>query len=331
MVAEETFTPSPWLAGPHLQTMGARLLRRRGGVRFERERLATPDGDELLLDVVVDPPSPGGGLVLVLHGLEGSARSGYALETYRQLARHGLAAVGLNFRSCGGELNHAPRFYHSGETGDAALVLGHLAARFPGRPLAMVGVSLGGNVLLRYLGERGAEAAGRVRAAAAVSVPFDLAAGARHLERGSGRLYVRTLLRSLKRKVVLRAADLDGRVDPVAARRATTFRAFDDAVTAPLHGFADASDYYRRASSGPVLGAIRVPTLLIQSRDDPFLPAEAIPVQTIRANPALRGEITTAGGHVGFVAGNPLRPRFWAEERAAAYLAEKMQSSVKYE
>ncbi len=326
--SSETFRPAWWLPGAHAQTLGARLLRRRGGVAFRRERLDTPDGDFLDLDWPtfdgrrVPSAAP---LVLVLHGLEGSARSGYVVELERRLAARGLAAVGLSFRSCSGEPNRALRFYHSGETGDLELVLGWLGRRFPGRPLATAGFSLGGNVLLKWLGERGAGAGLMVRAAAAVSVPLDLAAGARHLEHGFSRVYVRVLLRSLKRKVRHRAADLASRADVARGLAARTFWEFDDAITAPLHGFADAADYYRRSSSGRLLPGIRVPTLLVQALDDPFVPAEATTRWLGGAPPDLRAAVTAGGGHVGFAAGaRPLRPRFWAEETVAGFLYSKL-------
>jgi predicted alpha/beta-fold hydrolase len=269
-----------------------------------------------------DPARP---LVLVLHGLEGSARSAYALQLYRALREHGIQAVGLNFRSCGGELNRTPRLYHSGETGDLAFVLQLLAQRFPERPLAAAGFSLGANVLLKYLGEVGARApSGGLRAACAISIPFDLAAGARQLERGFARLYRRYLVAKLKRKTQAKASLLNGRVRLEKVARARTFPEFDDAVTAPIHGFADAWDYYRVSSCAPYLAAIRVPTLLIHAADDPFLPACAIPHQALRANPLLQALITERGGHVGFVTGPPWAPRFWAEEQAASFLAAQL-------
>lgn len=260
-------------------------------------------------------------LVLVLHGLEGCARSSYALEMYRQLLRVGLAAVGMNFRSCSGEPNRLPRLYHSGETGDLAWMLGRLRARFPERALGVVGFSLGGNVLLKYLGEEGAAP---VDAAVAISVPFDLAAGAAWIERGFARVYQRYLVGRLRRKVRAKRTILDGRVDVAALLRAGTFREFDDRGTAPLHGFADADDYYRRSSSARFLARVRVPTLVIHSRDDPFLPPEAVPERAFDANPAITPLITPRGGHVGFVSGPPWAPRFWAEERAAAFLAARL-------
>jgi len=265
-------------------------------------------------------------LVLLLHGLEGSAQSGYALETYRQLARHGIPAVGLNFRSCSGELNRGARLYHSGETEDTRFVIRTLRARFPDAALGAVGFSLGGNVLVKYLGEeaeRGDEGRG-VTAAVAVSVPYDLAAGARHMERGLARLYVRRLLRSLQRKVRARATELGRRMDAPRALRARTFYEFDDAATAPLHGFRDADDYYTRSSSAPWVSRVGVPTLLIHADDDPFLPAGAIPRAAAAANPVIRSQFTVGGGHVGFVTGPPWRRGYWAEELAAAFLAGRL-------
>jgi hypothetical protein len=300
-------------------------------VRLVRERLATPDGDFLDLDWAETAVGPlhDGPLAVVLHGLEGSARSGYALEAYRQLAGRGVAAVGLNFRSCSGELNRGMRLYHSGETEDLRFVVGVLGRRFPDRPLAAVGFSLGGNVLLKYLGEEGQEGQegqgregwGAVVAAAAVSVPYDLAAGAAYTEHGVARAYVWRLLRSLKRKVRARGHAFGDRIDIPRALAARTFREFDDAATAPLHGFAGADDYYRRSSSARYLADIRIPTRLIHAADDPFLPASALPHQAVTRNPALEPLFTARGGHVGFVAGPPWRRAYWAEGMAAEHVA----------
>ncbi len=323
----EGFQPAWWLRGPHAQTVGARLLRSRDGVRLRRERLTTPDGDFLDLDWAEVSGQRVGTrpLAIVLHGLEGSATSKYALEAYRQLARRGVAAVGLNFRSCSGELNRAPRLYHSGETDDLRFVLRALASRSPARPLGAIGFSLGGNVLLKYLGEEGRR--GRrvpLAAATAISVPYDLAAGAAHMEQGVARAYVWRLVRSLQRKVRARAAALRDRIDVPAALAARTFRAFDDAATAPLHGFRDADEYYARSSSGSWLPTITVPTRLIHALDDPFLPGAAVPLPAMRANSALDPHVSAFGGHVGFVTGPPWAPTFWAEAMAAMFVAERL-------
>jgi predicted alpha/beta-fold hydrolase len=317
------FRPAWWLRGAHAQTIGGRLLRPRRLEGLGRERIATPDGDFLDLDWAEAPGDhrdrP---LVVLLHGLEGSARSGYAIELYRQLHSHGLDAVGLNFRSCSGEPNRRPRLYHSGETGDLEHVLEILGARYPGRPLAAVGVSLGGNVLLVHLGRRGDDTP--LAAAAVISVPFDLAAGAVALESPVGRqVYLRVLLRSMQGKTRIRATELAAAgADIDRALAARGFTDFDDALTAPIHGFSGVDDYYGTCSSGRWLAGVRRPTALLHSFDDPFMPAEAVAHDAIAANPHLVPAIQTRGGHVGFIEGAvPLRPRFWAEREAARFLA----------
>ena len=317
------FRPAWWLPGPHAQTLGARWLRSRNGENaLRRERIPLPDGDFLDLDFSdVDPRLP---LVVVLHGLEGSARSTYALQMYRALRARDIQAVGLNFRSCSGELNQSSRLYHSGETGDLAYVLSLLRRRFPARVIGAVGFSLGGNVLLKYLGEVLPPLRPVVKAAVAISVPFDLAAGARWLERGFSRAYRRYLVRKLQRKTRAKAALLRHRISVERVLAARTFVEFDDAATAPLHGFRDAQDYYARSSCAQYLGAIRVPTLLIHSADDPFLPPEAIPRAAVVGNSMLRAEFTETGGHVGFVSGPPWAPVLWVEQRAARFLAEQL-------
>ena len=324
-VQQSPFNPAWWLPGPHAQTLGARLLRPKRGLSFRRERWITPDGDFLDLDFVKGARPRSDVLVLLLHGLEGSAQSGYAYQILRRLLDHGIAGVGLNFRSCSGELNRGLRLYHSGETSDLAWVIDRLRETNPGRRLAAAGVSLGGNVLLKYLGERGSSA--ELIAAAAWSVPFDLAAGARFMERGFARHYVGQLLRSLKSKTRARAKEIGQRIDLERTLRATTFWEFDDAATAPLHGFAGADDYYQQSSSAQFIPAISAPTLVIHSRDDPVLPAAAIPEAEMQANPALTPVISNHGGHVGFVSGGvPLRPHFWAEDLIARWLVDGFSS-----
>jgi predicted alpha/beta-fold hydrolase len=245
---------------------------------------------------------------------------------YRALARVSIAAVGLNFRSCSGEVNRLPRSYHSGDTGDVGWVLGMLSARFPKRPLGAVGFSLGGNALVKYLGEEGEQ--GRrnpVQAAVAVSVPYDLSVGSDHVERGFSRVYRAYLMRKLRRKIAAKRHMLDGLIDVDATLRTVTFRQFDDAATAPLHGFRNAADYYERCSSAGFVRHVAIPTLLIHSFDDPFLPANRVPESAARANPNITTVFTQRGGHVGFLKGAPWAPRFCAEEVAAEFLAERLR------
>ncbi len=303
------------------------MLRPKSGPTHRRERWITVDDDFLDLDFVDGPELRDDVLVVLLHGLEGSTSSGYMLEIARRLAEIGLASVGLNFRSCSGEINRGRRLYHSGETSDLRFVIERLREQDPARRLAAAGVSLGGNVLLKYLGEDGSSAP--LVAAAAWSVPFDLAAGARFMEHGFSRRYVGRLLRSLKAKVRMRRDEIGRFLDLERTLRARTFWEFDDAATAPLHGFAGADDYYQRSSSSAFIPEITVPTVIIHSRDDPFLPADAIPETAMRANPAVAPMISDHGGHVGFVSGSsPVTPRFWAEAAIARWLGDHLPPSV---
>lgn len=318
------FTAPWWLPSPHAQTIAGRLLRRPPPLPLRRERLTTPDDDFLDLDFAPSV-TVGAPIVLLLHGLEGSAQRGYAINTYGALAAHGVASVGLNFRSCSGEPNLTARFYHSGETGDIRFVLSELRSRHPDVPIGAIGFSLGGNALLKFLGEEGDAATRLVQAAVAVSVPYELSVGADYLDASTmGRLYTRLFLKPLIGKMMAKQPLLPPHCDLERAQRARSFREFDDAITAPLHGFADAQDYYERSSSAQFIPRIRVPTLLLHAEDDPFLPAAAIPRTQIAANSHVRACIQRAGGHVGFIHGTPRSPRFWAEETAARFLAVQL-------
>src|SRR5262249_27078583 len=241
--------------------------------------------------------------LVILHGLEGSSRSHYAAGLFHEAARLRLRAVVMHFRSCSGELNRAPRLYHSGETSDFDWVLGQLLGRGPARA-GLIGVSLGGNVILKWLGERGAAAPDRIAAAVAISTPFDLAECARVLDVGLRRvLYTAQFLKTMRAKVAAKAALYDGRVDLAAALRARTFAEYDRFVTAPVFGFADERDYWRRSSSGPYLSGIRRPVLLINSRNDPFIPPSALPEVAVTKSGWLEAAFPAEGGHAGFLEG----------------------------
>ena len=298
-------------------------MRPRAAVPLERRRIETPDGDFLYLDYAPEP-APGAPIVVLLHGLEGSTRRGYMSEMFRQLFVRGLWGVGMNFRGCGGGPNRVARFYHSGETGDLAHVVEDLRGRHPRRPVGAVGFSLGGNVLLKHLGERGRDTS--IAAAVAVSVPLDLAGSAARLSAGlTGRTYGAHFLRALRGKVRAKRRLLEGVVDVERTLAARTLRDYDDALTAPLHGFAGAEDYYDRADMRRHLAGIRAPTLIVQSRDDPFLPRGVIPEAAVAANPHTTEALTDRGGHLGFVEGAfPWRLRFWAERVAARFLARRL-------
>jgi predicted alpha/beta-fold hydrolase len=287
--------------------------------------METADGD--FIDVVrQDGPELHSPRVLLLHGLEGGTHSHYARAMFREASARGWAIDLMLFRTCGSEPNRLPRSYHSGETGDPRFVIERLVAQFPDSPIGLVGVSLGGNVLCKMLGEAGPDLPELVVGAVAVSVPFDLARASRHLGRGFGKLYERLFLRTLIPKAlgkIGRHPELS-RLAPV--HRARTIWEFDDQFTAPLHGFHDAADYYARSSSVSFLSGIRRPTLLLSAADDPFLPADVL--DQVRAitdtNPAITTEFVERGGHVGFTSGYlPWRPWYYGEWRAAEFLAEQ--------
>ena len=302
-----------------MQTIWPALFRRTG-VALRRERLETPDGDFLDLDWL-DAPA-GAPLVLVLHGLEGSSRSHYVGGLLGTCAARGFRGVALNFRSCSGEPNRLPRFYHSGETGDLDHVLRHVLAREGDVAVGLAGVSLGGNVLLKWLGERGPDVPDQVRGAVAISVPFDLVACARALDRGFNRaVYTANFLRTMRRKVRAMARRHPAFVDVPRAWSARTFAEYDRVVTAPLFGFRDEVDYWERASSAPWLSRIERPTLLINARDDPFVPPAALVAVEALASPWVRAELPARGGHVGFMTGTPWQSASWAEHRAAEFLS----------
>lgn len=318
-----TFVPAWWLPDAHAQTLWGKIGRAAPTVATRRERCETPDGDWLDLEHV--DGAAGSPRLVILHGLEGGADSHYVRSMFHEAHVRGWRATLMMFRGCSGEMNRARRMYHSGETTDLAFVVDRLRAVEPGTPMAIVGFSLGGNVLLKWLGERADDVPSEVRAAAAVSVPYDLARGSRQLERGVARVYTRAFLQSLKEKAAAKIAQFsDLPVDGPAAAGARTLWEFDDVMTAPLHGFRDAADYYARSSSLGWLPSIRRPVLLLNAVDDPFLPPAVLDdVRGIaKENAALHVEFPHHGGHVGFVSGaSPWRPFYYAESRVAAFLA----------
>jgi predicted alpha/beta-fold hydrolase len=320
-----TFVAPRWLAGRHAQTVFAALVRLPFKLPLTRERWELPDGDFLDIDRMA-APRPDAPVVVVCHGLEGSSKAGYVRGLLRELLSHGLGAVAINFRGCSGELNRLPRFYHSGETGDLAYVVDKLRAEQPGRALGLAGFSLGGNVVTKYLGERGDAVAAEVRAGAVVSVPFDLSQCCRALD-GPGLMawvYRARFLKRLRAKIAAKARSVSG-VDVAAADGARNLREFDDRVTAPLHGFVSAEDYYTRSSSGPLLPAVRRPLYILAADDDPFIPSAAIPRAAAAANPLVTLDVFAGGGHVAFVHGPPWSPIRYAERRVAAFLADQLR------
>lgn len=323
IAAAPAFRPPPWLRGSHAQTIWSPLFRPRPRLPFELERLATPDDDFVRLHHLAAPGTAAGdgGRLVILHGLEGSARSNYVAGLAAEAIARGMAVTAMEFRSCGGELNRARRLYHLGETEDLAYVVAELAGREPGRPLLLAGVSLGANVIVKWLGERGDAVPREVAAAAAISAPFDLTVSGPVLDRVLGGLYTRRFLRTLIPKALAKERQFPGSIDLDLVARARTFVEFDTHATARFHGFRDAWDYWERSSSGPFLERVRRPLLLISSADDPFNPGETLPRGISQRNPWIVESFTEHGGHVGFVGGAPWRTRHWAEERAVEFLS----------
>ena len=322
------YRPAWFVPGRHLRTLWGKFVRRRPRVSTTVERWNTPDDDVLFIHRLRG--SSEAPLLVVLHGLEGSPNSHYARGLLARAHALGWSAAALVFRTCGGEMNFTRRFYHSGETTDLDFVIRRLTSEAPQAPIVLAGFSLGGNVLLKWLGERGTDLPPAVRAAAAVSVPYDLARGSRYINRGFSRVYERHFLRTLVRKATEkreRFPDIASEADLGTLR---TMWDFDNVITAPVHGFRDATDYYHRSSSLHWLDRIRTPTLLVSAADDPFLPREVL--DEVRAaagsNPALHCEFPEHGGHVGFIAGSlPWRPLYWAEWRVIDFLSAHVPSA----
>ena len=327
--SEYTYRPAWWVPGAHAQTLWGKFFRPRPPLPTRVERWETPDGD--FIDVHRLAAPPGAPRLFFLHGLEGTIRSHYVSGFFGEAQRRGWAADLLIFRGCGDEPNRGPRFYHSGETGDLAFALERVQREHPTSPMLLAGVSLGGNVLLKFLGERGDAVDERVTAAATVSVPYDLERGARHISTGFSRIYDQHFLRTLRGKALAKLERYPGLFDASALEGAESIYAFDDAVTAPVHGFADAHDYYSRSSSLGFLSRIKRATFLLSAIDDPFLPPAVLDeVRAIAsANDCLELEFVKHGGHVGFVGGPwPWRPFYFAEWRVCEFLSHRLSRSV---
>lgn len=296
------YAAPPWLPGGHLQTIYPATCIAKPKVDFRRERWDTPDGDFIDVDFV--DGEPGSPFVVLFHGLEGSSDSHYARALMAQLQALGWSGAVPHFRGCSGELNQAPRFYHSGDAEEVNWIIRRLTQtrkQHPSAKFFAAGVSLGGNALLRWLGESQHQA-GIVDAACAVSAPLDLAGGGAALSRGVGMLYTRVFLKTLKPKCLQKLRQFPGLFDREAMLKSRNLYEFDNVVTAPLHGFRDTDDYWNRASAKHILSEITVPTLVLNAKNDPFLPAHHLP-RTAAACVTL--EYPEHGGHVGFANGGP--------------------------
>lgn len=313
-----------WLPGGHLQTVYPATLIRTPEVATTRERWDAPDGDFIDVDFLAG--RPGQPLLLLFHGLEGSSSSHYARALLAHLQSLGWTGVVPHFRGCSGELNRAPRFYHSGDADEIDWILQRMAQH----PLAQqagafhtVGVSLGGNALLRWLGTRGKDTQ-FISAAAAISAPLDLAAGGAALSSGFNLVYTRNFLRTLKPKCLAKLEQFPGLFDRERMLAARDLYEFDNVVTAPLHGYRDAPDYWHRASAKHVLNEIHVPTLVLNARNDPFLPAQYLPTRAARA---VTLEYPAEGGHVGFATGRLPGSLDWLPRRVVNFLSAQTRTT----
>ncbi|MGH8618500.1 MAG: YheT family hydrolase [Burkholderiales bacterium] len=323
-----------WLPGGHAQTIYTSVFAPRPPVHYRRERWDTPDGDFIDLDWVEGRDSGLGigdskastPVVVLFHGLEGSSNSHYARSIMQAVLARGWRGVVVHFRGCSGEANRLPRAYHSGDSTEGSWILARLRTLAGAAPLFAAGVSLGGNMLLRWLGEHGASAGRTVTACAAVSAPVDLTAAGDALALGFNRVYTANFLGTMKRKTLAKRERYPDLVDWARMGAANTLRLFDDVVTAPLHGFRDVDDYWTRASAKPVLGGIRVPTLMLNALNDPFLPARALPSPQA-VSPQVRLEYPPEGGHVGFTTDAPPWRPHWLPHRLLTFFDEQMTTA----
>ncbi len=308
------------LANRHVQTLLPRLLPRRP-LPHQVEILELPDGDFVELAWATPAPTDSAAPLFVLfHGLEGSLDSPYARDLLGAASGLGWRAVLMHFRGCGSCPNRLPRAYHSGDTADAYWLISQLAHRYPRALKVAAGVSLGANMLVKLVAEQGGDGLD-LAGAIAISAPLDLAASAETLHRGFSRIYERHLLASLKAKVAPRLPSLPLALDRAGLAQLKSLRDYDDAVTAPLHGFAGAEDYYRRASAGRLIGELELPTLLLHADDDPFMPPGLF-TRLPAPGDAVRVEVSRHGGHVGFMEASRGGLRSWLARRVASQLED---------
>lgn len=311
----EGYLPPFFLFGPHLETIYPTLLRRVSLTPYTRERIATPDDDFLDLDWLEKDSEK---VVIISHGLEGNSSRAYIKGMAKALHAAGFSVVAWNFRGCSEEMNRQLRFYHSGATDDLDTVITHLAEKKQYKNIFLVGFSLGGNITLKYLGERVVPDV--IKKAVVFSVPLDLKTSCEKISRPVNRIYSNRFLRSLKAKVLAKSR-FRKELDISKLHRIKTLVEFDDCYTAPLHGFRDAKDYYERCSSLRFVRDIRTPTLIINTLNDPFLSPECFPETLLKGHPCVNLQILSRGGHVGFTQFNK-NGLYWSEQRALEFLSD---------
>lgn len=320
MNAKFKYIAPKWLPGGNAQTIYPFFLRPSSPVVLERERWELDDGDFVDIDWLegsLDRP-----LVVMFHGLEGSSRSHYSLSILNHLQKQNWRGAVIHFRGCSGEPNRLPRAYHAGDSTEIDWMLKRIAHQCElqesGMPLYVIGISLGGNALLKWLGEQGDQVSDLITAAAAVSAPLDLTAAGRTLDLGFNQIYTRHFLISLKRKALEKHKRFPGLLDGQAIAATGSLYEFDNHVTAPLHGFRDTEEYWSKSSSKPWLQYIRVPTLVINARNDPFMPAEVLPTPD-KVSPMVLLEYPEQGGHVGFMHGTFPGQLSWLPQRIIGF------------
>lgn len=315
LIQSSRYSPPRFFSNGHLQTVFPTLFRKVLGVSYQRERINTADNDFLDLDWSVVGANR---LAILSHGLEGNSTRPYIVGMARALNRRGWDVLAWNFRGCSGEPNRTVRFYHSGATEDLHVVVSHAATCRSYQTIVLIGFSMGGNLILKYLGERSTHCAS-LKGAVAFSVPCDLQSGAAKMAEFSNSIYMIRFLRSLHEKIQQKMRLMPNQIDDIGYRKIKTFEQFDDRYTAPLHGFKNAEDYYSRASCKQFLRNISIPSLLVNARSDPFLSSSCFPLQEAEDNPNLYLEIPQSGGHVGFVDFNEAG-EYWSERRAIEFI-----------
>jgi len=322
MIIQSQFTPAAGLSNSHAQTLLPTFIRNNLNFESIKQSLELDDGD--FLDLVwTEKPIKNKPIVIVFHGLEGSIKSPYARGIMLEIKKQGWIGLLMHFRGCSEQGNRLPRSYHSGETGDAKILLNWLETKFPGSPLAAVGYSLGGNMLLKLQAELGQSSP--FKAVISVCAPMLLNACANRLNKGFSKIYQRYLLSHLKRKLLVKAKQHDFaqliNLDTNTINQLNSFWRFDDQVTAPLHGFTGVEDYYAQSSARQYLKKIKSPSLILQALDDPFMTRDILPDEA-ELSSTTQLELSRHGGHVGFISGTIFRPEFWLEKRIPEYLSE---------
>jgi predicted alpha/beta-fold hydrolase len=316
-MTKHAFKPAWWLPNSHLQTMWPVIFKQNSeSLPLRRERIELPDGDFVDLDWC--GYYPGAPIVLVLHGFEGSIDSHYAKGMLQSIQEQGWQGVFMHFRGCSGEPNRLQRGYHSGDTSDVAFVVAKLRENQPNRPIAAVGYSLGGNILLKWLGET--QANNPLTAAVAISVPFELNKAAKRITKGFSRIYEYILVKAARERLMKKFKQVPSPIDEAILTSIHAIHELDYHYTVPVHGFESVDEYYQYSSSRQYMRHIKVPTLVVHAKDDPFMTEDVIPA-SIELSSSVTLELTETGGHVGFVSGRlPWKPVYWLEQRVPSFL-----------